>query len=76
MKQKGIKAAIARIFSAYGPRENETHAVMAWIARAFIQQDPFPIWGDGKQERNFTYVADVVEGLIRLAENALMMAHH
>lgn len=68
VSQKGTKAAIARIFSAYGPRENETHAVLAWIARAFIHQDPFVIWGDGKQERNFTYVGDIVDGLIRLAE--------
>jgi len=68
VKQKGTKAALARIFSAYGPRENETHAVLAWICRAFIHQDPFPIWGDGKQERNFTYVGDIVEGLQLLAE--------
>jgi UDP-glucose 4-epimerase len=68
VKQKGTKAAIARIFSAYGPRENETHAVLAWIARAFVKQDPYEIWGDGKQERNFTYVGDIVEGLVRLAE--------
>jgi UDP-glucose 4-epimerase len=68
VKQRGIKGAVARIFSAYGPRENETHAVLAWIARAFARQDPFPIWGDGKQERNFTYVGDIVDGLIRLAE--------
>jgi nucleoside-diphosphate-sugar epimerase len=68
VKQKGMKVALARIFSAYGPRENETHAVLAWVGRAFIHQDPFPIWGDGKQERNFTYVGDIVEGLDRLAE--------
>jgi UDP-glucose 4-epimerase len=68
IKQRGMKGAVARIFSAYGPRENETHAVLAWIARAFAKQDPFPIWGDGKQERNFTYVGDIVDGLVRLAE--------
>jgi len=68
VKQKGAKAAIARIYSAYGPRENETHAVLAWVARGFARQDPFPIWGDGRQERNFTYVQDIVEGLVRLAE--------
>ncbi len=67
-RQRGTKSAIARIFSAYGPRENETHAVLAWIARAFVLQDPFPIWGDGKQERNFTYVTDIVDGIVRLAE--------
>ena len=68
VNQKGTKAASARIYSAYGPRENETHAVLAWIARAFIRQDPIVIWGDGKQERNFTFVEDIVDGLIRLAE--------
>jgi UDP-glucose 4-epimerase len=68
VNQKEMKAAIARIFSAYGPRENETHAVLAWIARAFINEDPYEIWGDGKQERNFTYVGDIVEGMVRLAE--------
>ena len=68
VRQRGLKAASARIYSAYGPRENETHAVLAWIARAFIRQDPLQIWGDGKQERNFTFVNDIVEGLLRLAE--------
>jgi nucleoside-diphosphate-sugar epimerase len=68
VNQRKLKAAIARIFSAYGPRENETHAVLAWIARAFIKQNPYEIWGDGKQERNFTYVGDIVEGMLRLAE--------
>jgi UDP-glucose 4-epimerase len=68
VKQHRVKGAAARIFSAYGPRENETHAVLAWVARAYVKQDPFVLWGDGKQERNFTYVADIVEGLIRMAE--------
>ena len=53
-----MKAASVRIFTAYGPRENETHAIIALIAKAFIQMDPYVIWGTGKQERNFTYVQD------------------
>jgi UDP-glucose 4-epimerase len=67
-EQYGLKGASCRIFTAYGPRENETHAVIALIARAFIRQDPFVIWGSGAQTRNFTYVSDVVDGLIRAAE--------
>ncbi len=67
-EQYGLKGASCRIFTAYGPRENETHAIMALIARAFIRQDPFVIWGSGEQTRNFTYVSDVVAGLIRAAE--------
>jgi nucleoside-diphosphate-sugar epimerase len=38
------------------------------IARAFIQQDPFVIWGTGEQIRNWTYVKDIVEGTLLAAE--------
>ena len=68
-RQYGIGAASGRISTAYGPRENETHAIIALIARAYIRQDPFEIWGDGTQTRGFTYVLDVVEGLLRATEN-------
>ncbi len=67
-EQYDIDASIVRIFSAYGPRENETHAVMALIAKAYIEQDPFHIWGDGGQSRNFTYVGDIVSALRLAAE--------
>jgi nucleoside-diphosphate-sugar epimerase len=62
-KQFGIDAVACRIFTAYGERENESHAVIALIAKALAGLDPYPIWGDGTQTRNFTYVADTVVGL-------------
>lgn len=68
-RQYGVKAASARISTAYGPRENESHAIIALIAKAFVQQSPFEIWGDGEQTRGFTYVDDVVEGLILASEH-------
>ncbi len=67
-RQYGMKTAAVRIFTAYGPRENETHAIIALIAKAFIKQDPFSIWGTGDQDRNFTYVQDIVDGLILASE--------
>jgi UDP-glucose 4-epimerase len=67
-KQHGLKSVSCRYFTAYGERENETHAVVALIAKAFIKMDPFEIWGDGQQDRNFTYVGDIVEGSIRACE--------
>jgi nucleoside-diphosphate-sugar epimerase len=67
-EQYGLKSACCRLFTAYGERENETHAVIALIAKAFVRQDPFEIWGDGQQDRNFTYVGDIVEGMMRAAE--------
>jgi nucleoside-diphosphate-sugar epimerase len=63
-----IKGASCRYFTVYGERGRENHAVIAMIARAFIGQDPFQVWGTGEQVRNWTYVDDIVEGTIRAAE--------
>lgn len=68
-RQYGMKTSSVRIFTAYGPRENETHAIIALIAKAFVRTDPFVIWGTGKQDRNFTYVQDIVDAMILAAEN-------
>ena len=68
-KQYGLKCVSCRYFTAYGERENETHAVIALIAKAFVGMDPYEIWGTGQQDRNFTYVGDIVEGSIRAVEN-------
>lgn len=67
-REYGLKAASCRYFTVYGPRAKENHAVMAMIARAYVGQDPFEVWGTGDQIRNWTYVSDIVEGTIRAAE--------
>ncbi len=67
-KQFGLRGVSCRLFTVYGPRENETHAIIAFIAKALIRQDPFEIWGSGQQDRNFTSVSDVVDGLMLAAE--------
>lgn len=64
----GLKTASCRFFTVYGPRGKEDHAVIAMIARAFIKQNPFEVWGDGTQIRNWTYVSDIVDGVILAAE--------
>ncbi|HXY70960.1 MAG TPA: SDR family NAD(P)-dependent oxidoreductase [Actinomycetota bacterium] len=66
--ERGLKTASCRYFTVYGPRGVENHAVIAMIARAFLRQDPFEVWGTGEQIRNWTYVTDIAEGTIRAAE--------
>jgi len=61
------EAVAARIFTAYGPRENESHAAIALIAKALLKMNPYQIWGNGLQTRNFTYVTDTVCGLLAAA---------
>jgi len=47
IKQYGLKGCNLRFVTAYGPRENETHAIIALIYKAFEKMDPFVIWGTG-----------------------------
>ena len=67
-KEHGMGAASCRYFTVYGPRGVENHAVIAMIARAFLGQNPFEVWGDGTQIRNWTYINDIVEGTILAGE--------
>lgn len=68
-KDYGMKSVSCRLFTVYGERGVENHAVIAMIARAFIKQDPFEVWGSGRQIRNWTYVGDIVRGMILAAQN-------
>ena len=63
----GFKSTSCRFFTVYGERGVENHAVIAMIARAFLEQDPFAVWGTGEQVRNWTYVGDIVSGMVAAA---------
>ena len=67
-KEWGMKSVSCRYFTAYGPREHENHAIIAMVARSFVDQEPFVVWGNGEQIRNWTHVNDIVEGTILAAE--------
>lgn len=67
-QEKGLKSASCRYFTVYGPRGVENHAVIAMIARAFLKEDPFEVWGTGEQIRNWTYIDDIVVGTLLAAE--------
>jgi nucleoside-diphosphate-sugar epimerase len=67
-KDWGLKSASLRYFTVYGNRGHENHAVIAMIARAFVRQDPFVVWGNGEQIRNWTHISDIVAGTLLAAE--------
>src|SRR5689334_23031206 len=66
-RQHGIDTKIVRIFNTYGPRMrvNDGRAVPAFASQALRNED-VTIFGDGSQTRSFTYVGDLVDGIIRL----------
>ena len=76
-KEKGLNSVSCRFFTVYGPRAKENHAIISFIARTFIKADPFTVWGDGSQIRNWTYVDDIVDGMILAADlNDLQIGYH
>jgi dTDP-glucose 4,6-dehydratase len=64
----GVRTNIARIFNTYGPRMalEDGRVVPAFLDQA-LRGKPLTVYGDGSQTRSFCYVADLVEGLVRLA---------
>jgi nucleoside-diphosphate-sugar epimerase/predicted glycosyltransferase len=56
-----------RFFTVYGPRQRPDMAFDRFL-RALRAGEPIRMYGDGCQSRDFTYVDDVVDGLLRAAE--------
>src|SRR5204863_5350027 len=67
----GVDTKIVRIFNTYGPRMrvNDGRAVPAFMSQALRNED-VTVFGDGTQTRSFTYITDLVDGIIRLMLSA------
>ncbi|MGM7722611.1 NAD-dependent epimerase/dehydratase family protein [Metabacillus sp. Hm71] len=59
----GLPITILRYFTVYGPRQRPDMAFHRFI-ECMLKNKPIPIYGDGKQTRDFTFVRDCVEGTV------------
>ncbi len=68
----GLPIAVIRPTNVYGPGDKfdfaTSHVLPALIRRAVERQQPFEVWGDGRAVRDFIYVDDLVDGLLRATE--------
>jgi dTDP-glucose 4,6-dehydratase len=66
----GVDTKIVRIFNTYGPRMRlrDGRAVPAFMSQALTGED-VTIFGDGTQTRSFTYISDLVDGILRLMDS-------
>jgi len=66
----GVNTKIVRIFNTYGPRMRlrDGRAVPAFMSQALTGEDVTAL-GAGTQTRSFTYVSDLVDGILRLMES-------
>ncbi len=67
-KERGLPVVIVRLFNTIGPRQTGRYGM---VVPRFVDQalrgEPITVYGDGSQSRSFTYVGDVVRGMIALA---------
>jgi nucleoside-diphosphate-sugar epimerase len=59
----GLKTASLRYFTVYGPRQRPDMGFNRFIA-AIGRGEPIPVYGDGEQTRDFTFIADIVQANI------------
>lgn len=59
-KSFGVPTISLRYFTVYGPRQRPDMAFHRFL-RFFLEDRPIPIYGDGQQTRDFTFIGDIVE---------------
>lgn len=64
----GLPVHVVRPFSGYGEDQGEDWPFGAFAARARRREDPFVIWGDGTQVRDWIHVSDVIDGALAVVE--------
>ena len=67
----GLETVSIRYFNVFGPRQDPSSpysGVISVFATALIENRSPKIYGDGEQTRDFTYVANVVDGVLRACE--------
>jgi UDP-glucose 4-epimerase len=62
----GLPMSIVRFFNVYGPRQNPIYVVSQSVYRVLRGEVP-EIYDGGRQTRCFTYIGDVIDGVIRAA---------
>jgi dTDP-glucose 4,6-dehydratase len=62
-----LDTRIVRIFNTYGPRmrPDDGRVVSNFVVQA-LRGEPLTIYGEGQQTRSFTYVEDLIDGIVRL----------
>jgi len=67
----GLRTQIARFYNVYGPNEimdGDYATVIGVWRRQILYKEPITIIGDGEQRRDFTYISDIVDGLVKIMD--------
>ena len=64
----GLPCTGLRFFTAFGPR-NRPDLAISKFTRMIDRGEPVPVYGDGSTRRDYTFVEDIVDGILRAIEN-------
>jgi nucleoside-diphosphate-sugar epimerase len=67
---QGLKIWIFRPFSGYSEKQSLDYPFPSFINRAVKREDPFIIWGDGTQVRDWIHIDDIIEGTLQIVDTA------
>ena len=71
-KKSDLKVAICRPTGVYGPYDDfdpsTSHVIPALIKRAIDKENPYVVWGDGEEIRDFLHIKDLIRGCFLLLE--------
>jgi GDP-L-fucose synthase len=71
-EQAGMEVGVIRTTSIYGPHDQfddgKAHVIPAIIKRALGREDPFVVWGRPDTVRDFIFVDDLVDAMVRMVE--------
>lgn len=69
-KKYGISITVFRFFTVYGPKGRPDMAPYIFT-ESILKEDPIRIYGDGSSQRDFTYIQDLVNGILAGIEKSL-----
>jgi len=69
-QEKGVPVVVFRLFNTIGPRQTGSYGmVVPRLIQQSLKGEPITVYGDGQQQRSFTWVGDAIEAIIRLSES-------
>lgn len=68
-EERKLESVALRYFNVYGPGQDQRMVIPRFIRHA-LQGEPIPVFGNGRQSRDFTYVDEAVDATVRVARRA------
>ncbi len=63
----GVRTTMLRFFTVYGPRQRPDMAIHKFV-KMILNGEPIPMFGDGSTLRDYTYIDDIIDGVVRCVD--------